>query len=220
MPPNEQDTHTTPEELSQYYASELSDDQAERLEDHLAACDHCMDLAATLQNFGALWDGWTAKAHGEALTSERVMALDRIRIALERAARRPAAFGGRLANWLQRLPRLPLSEILETAWRPGSAELEPVAILTHGEARPRDTVTVHLSREQWLASVSMPPDGWLDVVISGVAGQQPAPLAILTSASGESSPLLRQAVWNESASAWVAVLSGIPAGDYLVAIEP
>ena len=190
-----------------------------RLEDHLAACGRCLDLAATVQNFGALWDGWTAKAHGEALTSERAMALDRIRIALERAARRPAAFGGRLANWLQRLPRLPLSGILETAWRPVSAAFDPVAILTHGEARPRDAVTVHLSREQWLASVSMPPDGWLDVVISGVS-QQPAPLAILTAASGEGSPLVRQAVWNESTSAWVAVLSGIPSGDYLVAIEP
>ena len=220
MPSNEQDLHLTPEELSQYYASEISDVQADRLEEHLAGCARCMDLAATVQNFGVLWETWTAEAHREALASERAFALDRIRGALEHAVGRPAAFGGRLASWLQRLPQLPLSGILETVWPPGSIAVGPVAILTHGEARPRDAVAVTLSREQWLASVSMPPDGWLEIGVSGIARHEPAPLAILTVSSGEGSPLVRQAAWNEAADAWVAVLQGLPSGDYLVAIEP
>lgn len=220
MPSNEPALHLTSDELSRYYASELSDLQAERLEEHLAGCDRCMDLAAAVQNFGALWESWTAEAHGEALASERVVALDRIRGALERAAGRSAAFGGRLANWLQRLPQIPLSGILEAAWLPGSTAFEPAAILTHGEARPRDAVAVQLSREQWLASVSMPPDGWLEIGVSGIARYEPAPLAILTASSGEGSPLVRQAVWNEAADAWVAILRPLPAGDYFVALEP
>ena len=220
MPSNEQDLHLTSEELSRYYASELSDLQADRLEEHLAGCDRCMELAATVQKFGALWESWTAEAHGEALAAERAVALQRVRNALERAAGRPAVYAGRLANWLQRLPQLTLTDILERVWLPASIAPEPVAILTHGEERPRDAVAVTLSREQWLASISMPPDGWLEISVSGIARHETAPLAILTAASGEGSPLVRQAVWNEAAHAWMAILRPLPAGDYFVAIEP
>ncbi len=43
--------HPSPEELSAYQANELTPEEDERIQDHLAVCQHCTELLLDLEEF-------------------------------------------------------------------------------------------------------------------------------------------------------------------------
>ena len=43
--------HPSPEELSAYQANELTPEEDERIQDHLAVCEHCTELLLDLEEF-------------------------------------------------------------------------------------------------------------------------------------------------------------------------
>ena len=59
-------THFALEELEAYFASDLAPERETEVEEHLADCDTCTQLARTLVPPPPSLERWTAQAHGDA----------------------------------------------------------------------------------------------------------------------------------------------------------
>lgn len=217
MHPDNAAHHLSPEDLSQYYRGELSEHGQGVVEEHLAVCGLCLELAGTIHNFESVWDGWTAQTLGDAYAGEQADAMERLRSALGRIAESVSDLRGRAQDWLERLPRIPMPDLIESAW-PLTAE--PAAIRTHGSVRPAGALVLHLNREQWAASLALPHGSpWVEVVVSGLEPNTVAPLVVLTPKTAASA-ILEQAAWfDRPEPAWVAIFRSVPPGDYLAAFE-
>ena len=66
MPNNTLTKHITPEELIDYFEGVLPEDRDDDIEEHFALCDQCTHQARQFQDLSHAFEGWTAKAHGEA----------------------------------------------------------------------------------------------------------------------------------------------------------
>ena len=67
MMPSEVTTrHITLEAVADYFEGRLPDAQEGEIETHFAECEQCTNRARQYYAFTALWNGWTARAHGEA----------------------------------------------------------------------------------------------------------------------------------------------------------
>src|SRR3712207_6650011 len=58
--------HVNPDELFDYFEKRLTEDQEEKIEEHLAECTPCTQQARAALIFTSVWDRWTAHAHAEA----------------------------------------------------------------------------------------------------------------------------------------------------------
>ena len=54
-------SHYSPEALAEYVEMRLADEDALVLEEHLADCSRCTELARTTHLLTVAFDGWTAR---------------------------------------------------------------------------------------------------------------------------------------------------------------
>jgi hypothetical protein len=63
MAENREKLHYDAEELAQYFAGEMPDDEAAALETHLGKCQQCRGEAMRISERSAVWFSWTPEAH-------------------------------------------------------------------------------------------------------------------------------------------------------------
>ena len=63
MAENQEELHYDAEELAQYFAGEMPDDEAAALETHLGKCQQCRAEAVRISERAAVWFSWTPEAH-------------------------------------------------------------------------------------------------------------------------------------------------------------
>jgi hypothetical protein len=98
--------HPTVETLMQYAESRLEDAEEARIEEHLATCDTCVELARRVIQFDEIWRQWTADAQGEAFRMTDALKRQRLAVALKRAERSASDMPlvrERLHRWQQSL---------------------------------------------------------------------------------------------------------------------
>lgn len=64
-------THTSAEELEEYYGGGLQAFECAAIEDHVAECTRCAELAGRVRRLCAVWDNWNAESHRKAIQRER-----------------------------------------------------------------------------------------------------------------------------------------------------
>jgi hypothetical protein len=89
MPVEKRPDCVTAEELVDYFDHRLEAGPERKLEEHLAACEDCSNMAREVYALSMKWDQWTARAHADACAAEAgslhallARALGRIRGAL------------------------------------------------------------------------------------------------------------------------------------------
>jgi hypothetical protein len=229
--------HIAPEELTDYFATLLSEDREEEIEEHLADCTQCTEEARQLHAFTSIWNRWTARAHGEAY--QRVLlarALQQVQARVQNPGWRR-----RLAQWRQDLAssagaaiRIALkagedvsrivTERLEALVSP---PLQPAP--TYGTVRTRGVrtrgtsaarTTVPLTPENPQARVELRGEhGEVEVCVEQLPPRQPSPLVLLIPTTTEGEPRIQELQRQEN-GAYVARFEGVEPGDYLVAFEP
>jgi hypothetical protein len=89
--------HITSEEIADYFGGLLAEAQESFVDNHLAECDSCVNLARRYHVFNEVWGNWNSETHVQAFLHSHVVH------ALEVIWHRSAGvqWKGRLENWLK-----------------------------------------------------------------------------------------------------------------------
>lgn len=235
-------SHYTLEALAEYVEMQLADEDALVLEEHLADCARCADLARTAHLLTAAFDGWTAQAHGAAFLAAQ---LQRAVATVQRQAA-SAPWHDRLATWVERWAGTAevavrvvfegagqasrvVTEGLEPLTRPGTSwqfSLATAATPTRGlpgrgATPPRPTVAVAALGGAAQARVAVSGER-RDVVIrlDALPATQAPPLVLLVPLAGDAEPRVTAPARQPGVEYLIARFDNVPIGSYLVAFEP
>lgn len=243
------------EELAEYCQGLLLEDRNGDIEVHFARCDLCAQQARqfyTAQTrrfavFTQIWDGWTAKTHGEAYQRDAAREQDlpkTMAVALQIAAQAYPNWQERLRQWqkqwggkaeaarrvivrVSQATSRVMTESLESLVRPGGGwPPAPVSVPVRPRHKPLPPPNLRV------LGPSLSPDKPRErVTVSGEAGavqvrvegwpaaQQVRPLVVLVSIHGESEPQVVELV-EEEAGVLIARFASVELGEYVVALEP
>lgn len=228
--------HPSEERLLSYADASLSEDEQRTVEEHIAECAECTQLARQSLRFEKLW-GLSAREHGDVV---RRAALEAALAAEE--ARAAPGLRERLSTWRSRWAGLAetaasialesaqkgtqvVAEGLESLTRPGSAwQLAPAtggAIRGTGEGGESALLTTSLSTTSSRARLAVQGGDAPEVTvrIDGVP-ESVRPLVVLLSTDSAHQVRLTQAERPEGTSYLIARFEDLPVGTYVVAVEP
>jgi hypothetical protein len=238
---NQSTPHIEADELLSYFEARFSDARAAVIEEHLADCVHCTQLAREVHAFHLLWS-WTAETHQEAVLREALVgALD---VAGSTAA--GSQWQSRLVHWRHRwtgFAETAARVVIETSaqaarsvatgldalTRPGSAwHLAPVAATAavRGGAPP-DSGTTLLTAEaanqaRVRVAVEAGESGRVVVRLDGLSPNTQHPLVVLVVKTQTAQPrvLVAETERLPGTDSLIARFERLSAGDYLLAVEP
>jgi hypothetical protein len=244
MPDEPKWSHIDPAELVDYFDKELSDDEEDRIELHLARCEECAQRARQASALCNRWERWSAGTQREAYL------LSVVGNALGSAASEMPlddTWKERIHRWLsassglvEGIVKVTVGAVknasqvatdgMEDLLRPGARwrfGLQPDSVAVRGvQPRRRSPAKLALAVCSDGSSVRVKvedhDDGTCEVVIS--VDQFPhdrlMPIVILTSLGqgGTEGPRLLQ--MRRQGQGLIARFPDVPAGEYLVAFEP
>jgi hypothetical protein len=240
----QQDRCITPEELVEYIDHHLVEDREIRLEEHIAECEHCGNIAREFYTLSARWERWTARTHADACSMEA----GALRALLERAldkigdAIRPEDVGrwkrgaeGAVRVVIREIASL--SEIMtegledllrpQAAWRFVPAALSPRGAGTHegGVLIVIQVETSEVGPSGKRARIGMDPaSGKIMVSVENHPEGRPYPRVLLIPLQEKGKPELGE--WKSSqvpgskVVSLYAQFSGRKPGEYFIAFEP
>jgi len=244
MPDEPKWSHVNPAELVDYFDRDLSDDEEDRIELHLARCEECAQRARQAAALCNRWERWSAGSQREAYLRSVV------RNALESAAGEVIlddTWKERIHRWrsasaglVEGVVRVTIEAVkkasrvatdgMEDLLRPGAGwrftlQPDPVAVrgVQPGRSSPaKIALAVCSDGSSVRVKVEDHDDGTCEVVIS--VDQFPhgrlMPIVILASIGqgGTEKPRLLQ--MRRQGQGLIARSHDLPAGEYLVAFEP
>ena len=244
MPDELKRPHITTAELVDYFDKDLTDDEEDRIELHLARCEECAQRAREASARCDLWERWSARTYSEAFLREVV------RNALESASGEEPEdhiWKGRLHRWRSASSGLVegavrvaiaaarnasqiVTEGMENLLRPGAGwqftlQTNPVAIRGAAGGRkapPKTALAAGPGGSVARVKVEDHDDRAREVVISidQFPRSHTAPIVILTSIGNRGKDKPRILQMRRQGQGLIARFKDLPAGEYLVVFEP
>jgi len=244
MPDEPKWPHIDPAELVDYFDKDLSDDEEDRIELHLARCEECAQRARQASALCHRWERWSAGTQREAYmrsvvgnaleSAESEVPLDDIW--KERIRRWRSASSGLVEGVVKvtveavRSTSQVATDGMESLLRPGAGwrfTLQPDSVAVRGvQPRRKSPASLALAvcSDGYSVRVKVEDhdDGTCEVVIS--VDQFPhdrlTPIVILTSIGQGSTEKPRFLQMRRQGQGLIARFRDLPAGEYLVAFEP
>jgi hypothetical protein len=244
MPDEPKWSHINPAQLVDYFDHDLTDDEEDRIERHLAGCDECAERARQASALCGLWERWSGRTQGEAyLRSAIGYALD------SAAGETPLddTWKRRIHHWrstssglVEGIVKVTVDAVknasqvatdgMEDLLRPGARwrfTLLPDNVAVRGVKHrrgspPKIALAEGSDGSSARVKVEDHDDGTRDVVVT--VDQFPrsrvSPIVILTSTGtrGMEKPMLLE--MRHQGQGLIARFHALPAGEYLVAFEP
>jgi hypothetical protein len=229
--------HIEPEDMADYFAGLLPEEQEEDIEEHFAGCDECTAHARRFHVFSQVWKSWTAKAHGEAYW--RAM-MDE---ALQQVAAQQPVWRERLQRWREqcegkaravvrvvmeqagaaaRIVTEGLEALLqpEEAWR---FALEPVPVRVRGPVRTRGQAPAVVALAPGVSPARIAVSSaahTVQVRVDHWPTEKPPPLVLLIPATERGTPRIAELKRQPDVVSLIAQFEQVEPGEYLVAFEP
>lgn len=241
--------HLSAEAIEKYLDQKLTDEEMFELDDHLGGCAECAGRVRSMRRFNFAWEQWTAKAHGEAYRQVLALGWQgRLALALMMLSRRREDLRQRLAAWFESTEMKAEAafelavdggkRIAEIASE-GVASLIPpkspwqfrpalTPIRVRGVVRTRGGVPTK-DKSQAIIITEGPPgagvsvdaqEGVVTVWFENLKPGQIPPLVLLVPEAEGVEPLVEVLARQEGETLYRAEFSGVPDGEYLLAIEP
>ncbi len=237
-------THITPAKLIDYFDRDLTEDEEERIELHLAGCQECASRARHASALCDTWQRWTATSHGEAF----------LRSAIQDSLGSAASEESLDENWKKRIDRWRrassglaegavrviagavkntsqiLTEGMEVLLRPGAAwrfTQQPGPVPVRGMAGSKKApASSALAECPGGGFVRVKIDDHDDmtrkiaVSIDRFPRGRIAPIVILVSLSRGRKEMPKLTQMRRQGEGLIALFRGLSAGEYLVVFEP
>jgi len=244
MPDELKWTHVTNTQLVDYFDKDLTGDEEDRIEIHLARCEECAQRAREAYTRCNRWEQWSARSYNEAFL--RVV----IRNALESVAGEVLeddTWKGRIYHWrsasagladgvvkvtieaVKNASRI-VTEGMDDLLRPGARwqftlQTDPIAVRGAAGGRkqpPKIALAGGSGGSAARVKVEDHDDSAREVVISvdQFPRSQPAPIVILTSIGNRGKDKPRILQMRRQGQGLIARYKDLPAGEYLVVFEP
>ncbi len=222
--------HPAWREIDDYCAGRLLAFEVASVEEHMFECKRCSDLTKQIRFASQVVDGWTAVSHGYAHGLQR-----RIAEGLSRAeSLAPALLRSRLSDWRARwsdtvggavrlIVRTPgkTSELVTSGLEAILSPAAPFPVFELVPTRTRGETTVAESPVKGiLPKASIAVTGNRIVVVVRSTPEESPPLIVLFPQNSDQAPLVQAAEWSNESASWKARITGIPTGDYIVALSP
>ena len=223
----ERQNHPVKEEIKKYIWEELKEDREIEIGEHLAVCKDCQKFSREEFKQKLLWEGWTAKMHGEVYWQKR------INIALETAlaGAQTKALKERLESWIKNWEGkvgAALEIILTGAKEAGKVITDlPQILLAAKSLRFAYAPVVRGEEDQGIIKIvakEKPGLGIITdmknrkVIVQIEKDREIPPLVIL--APREGVPMVAEPKKVEGTLCYAATFDNIPEGEYTLIFEP
>lgn len=244
MPDEMKWIHVNTAELIDYLDKDVTDDEEDRIERHLAACGECAQRARQASALCDLWERWSARTHREAFLRSVVES------ALESAADEAVvddAWKGRIRRWqsatsglVEGAVRVTIEAVknasqiategMDDLLRPGARwrfTLQPDPVAVRGvqhrrKSPPKVALAEGSDGSSARVKVEDHDDATREVIVS--VAQFPrghvAPIVVLTTIGREGKEKPRLLQMRRQGQGLIARFRALPAGEYLVLFEP
>lgn len=199
--------HYSTEQILQYFTDELPELERMTVERHLGDCDYCAGRARRAFQMTA---GWTAQTHAQAVQAESRQT-DPLVQALVKAQTLYGQFSRRFQAWLNGA---------QAAWNAPGLRIATAgagAIPVRGTETPILTISLSAETRRVRVTVRGRPRT-VQVTLGAISNPDHLPLLLLFGTDESAEP--RLAVMSTAGSVFTAQFDAVPAGNYLLAIEP
>lgn len=236
--------HISSDEFVDYFEMQLSDSQEKIIEEHVADCDQCTEIARQINSFLTVWNQWTAEHHGLlhkliafndafVLAKEQVEISswrDRLEVWQKRWSQNVSSVVKKIDDFSDQTRSLVgdrIASLIETIdFSVNQLIPQPVirtrGIRTIGTSRGQGeqirTEKINLTIEKPVIHIKTPKSLTLEVTLKNIDWIEHAPLVLLV--TNDKKAVINEAIWKKDLKKWIVIFPDIEPGTSFIALEP